>query len=119
MKFADERSNGGFVLILDADFAARPDFIYAKLPYFDARPVPGQHFGVLMPAVPLLYGIDEPLRTEAVWMTRVAGLDGAYGRAPAGQGPAANSPVRARELGRAWIPPRPPSWRSAVLLNYF
>jgi hypothetical protein len=115
VKFAYERSSGEFVLTLDADFAPRPDFIYATLPYFEGRPVPGQHFGVLMPAVPLVYGIDEPLRIEAVWMTRVAGLDDAYGRARrAGQVPAGNSPVGAHELGRTGIPPRPSSWRRAA-----
>jgi cellulose synthase (UDP-forming) len=38
LQFAYENSCGEFILILDADFAPRPDFLRETLPYFDAEP---------------------------------------------------------------------------------
>jgi cellulose synthase (UDP-forming) len=38
LKFGYEQSSGEFVLILDADFAPRPDFLLETLPYFEAEP---------------------------------------------------------------------------------
>lgn len=41
LKYAFERTSGEFLLILDADFAPRPDLLRELLPYFDADPVLG------------------------------------------------------------------------------
>jgi cellulose synthase (UDP-forming) len=38
LKFGYENSTGDFVLILDADFAPRPDFLRNTIPYFQAEP---------------------------------------------------------------------------------
>ncbi|HTX09605.1 MAG TPA: cellulose synthase catalytic subunit [Solirubrobacteraceae bacterium] len=38
LQFAYENSSGEFILILDADFAPRPDFLYETLPYFASEP---------------------------------------------------------------------------------
>ena len=38
LRNAFERTNGDFILILDADFAPRPDMINEMLPYFDTEP---------------------------------------------------------------------------------
>ncbi|MGO9908959.1 MAG: glycosyltransferase [Solirubrobacteraceae bacterium] len=38
LQFAYENSCGEFILILDADFAPRPDFLRETLPYFSAEP---------------------------------------------------------------------------------
>ena len=38
LQFAYENSGGEFILILDADFAPRPDFLRETLPYFAAEP---------------------------------------------------------------------------------
>ena len=38
LQFAYENSCGDFILILDADFAPRPDFLRETLPYFSAEP---------------------------------------------------------------------------------
>jgi cellulose synthase (UDP-forming) len=38
LQFAYENSSGEFILILDADFAPRPDFLRETLPYFAAEP---------------------------------------------------------------------------------
>jgi cellulose synthase (UDP-forming) len=38
LHYGYERSSGNFVVVFDADFAARPDFLTSLLPYFDAEP---------------------------------------------------------------------------------
>jgi cellulose synthase/poly-beta-1,6-N-acetylglucosamine synthase-like glycosyltransferase len=38
LQFAYEHSDGEFILILDADFAPRRDFLHETLPYFSAEP---------------------------------------------------------------------------------
>lgn len=38
LHYGYERSHGDFVVVFDADFCARPDFLMTLLPYFDAEP---------------------------------------------------------------------------------
>jgi cellulose synthase (UDP-forming) len=38
LRYGYERSSGEFVVVFDADFCARPDFLVTLMPYFDAEP---------------------------------------------------------------------------------